>query len=55
MALFGKKPDDKGPLDYANRWPLRLWVGAVLLFLYLFRLFQHYLPPLVVALVSLIL
>ncbi|EGD59285.1 binding-protein-dependent transport systems inner membrane component [Novosphingobium nitrogenifigens DSM 19370] len=35
MALFGKKPGDKGPLDYANRWPLRLWVGAVLLFLYL--------------------
>ncbi|MEO0031104.1 MAG: hypothetical protein RIS94_862 [Pseudomonadota bacterium] len=24
-----------GPLDYARRWPLRLWVGAVLLFLYL--------------------
>jgi spermidine/putrescine transport system permease protein len=24
-----------GPLDYARRWPLRLWVGAVLAFLYL--------------------
>lgn len=26
---------ERGPLDYAARWPLRLWVGAVLLFLYL--------------------
>lgn len=25
----------KGPLEYARSWPLRLWVGAVLLFLYL--------------------
>jgi spermidine/putrescine transport system permease protein len=25
---------ERGPLDYAARWPLRLWVGAVLLFLY---------------------
>jgi len=24
----------KGPLDYLGRWPLRLWVGAVLVFLY---------------------
>ncbi len=24
-----------GPLDYLGRWPLRLWVGAVALFLYL--------------------
>lgn len=23
-----------GPLDYARRWPLRLWIGLVLLFLY---------------------
>jgi spermidine/putrescine transport system permease protein len=23
-----------GPLEYARRWPLRLWIGAVLLFLY---------------------
>jgi len=27
--------DRAGPLDYARRWPLRLWVGAVMLFLYL--------------------
>jgi len=24
----------KGPLDYLGRWPLRLWLGGVLLFLY---------------------
>ncbi len=24
----------KGPLDYLGRWPLRLWVGGVLVFLY---------------------
>ncbi|MFD2780717.1 ABC transporter permease [Novosphingobium pokkalii] len=24
-----------GPLEYSRRWPLRLWVGAVILFLYL--------------------
>lgn len=30
--MSGKNPI--GPLDYARRWPLRLWVGAVILFLY---------------------
>lgn len=29
------KKSDIGPLDYARRWPLRLWVGVVLAFLYL--------------------
>ncbi|MDF8334724.1 ABC transporter permease [Novosphingobium cyanobacteriorum] len=31
---MSRKPA-KGPLEYARSWPLRLWVGAVLLFLYL--------------------
>lgn len=34
MAMFGKK-NEAGPLDYARRWPLRLWVAGVMLFLYL--------------------
>ena len=34
MALFGKKRE-AGPLDYAGRWSLRLWVAGVMLFLYL--------------------
>jgi spermidine/putrescine transport system permease protein len=28
------KRRDTGPLDYAARWPLRLWVAGVMLFLY---------------------
>jgi spermidine/putrescine transport system permease protein len=35
MALFGKRRAEQGPLDYAGRWPLRLWVAAVMVFLYL--------------------
>jgi spermidine/putrescine transport system permease protein len=34
MAFFGKKRET-GPLDYAGRWSLRLWVAGVMLFLYL--------------------
>jgi spermidine/putrescine transport system permease protein len=29
------KRREKGPLDYAARWPLRLWVAGVMVFLYL--------------------
>jgi spermidine/putrescine transport system permease protein len=32
--MFRKK-SEAGPLDYAGRWSLRLWVAAVMLFLYL--------------------
>ena len=32
MSAMQSRP---GPLEYGRRWPMRLWVGAVLLFLYL--------------------
>ncbi|MCW1987573.1 UNVERIFIED_ORG: spermidine/putrescine transport system permease protein [Sphingomonas sp. R1F5B] len=36
MATAPKPLDAKpGPLEYSRRWPLRLWVGAVIVFLYL--------------------
>ena len=35
MTWFGRKTNEQGPLDYAGRWSLRLWVAAVMLFLYL--------------------
>lgn len=35
MAPFRRKSSEKGPLDYAGRWSLRLWVAGVMLFLYL--------------------
>ena len=35
MGLFGKRRQERGPLDYAGRWSLRLWVAGVMVFLYL--------------------
>jgi spermidine/putrescine transport system permease protein len=35
MAREGRPVKEAiGPLEYARRWPLKLWIGAVLLFLY---------------------
>jgi spermidine/putrescine transport system permease protein len=34
MAALSVKAGPPGPLDYLRRWPLRAWLGAVLLFLY---------------------
>ena len=33
-AGYGHKRSALAPLDYAQRWPLKLWLGAVLVFLY---------------------
>jgi spermidine/putrescine transport system permease protein len=35
MAWFAIRRQHRGPLDYAGRWSLRLWVAGVMLFLYL--------------------
>ena len=35
MAPFRRRRGEAGPLDYAGRWPLRLWVAGVMVFLYL--------------------
>jgi spermidine/putrescine transport system permease protein len=35
MAWFAIRRQQRGPLDYAGRWSLRLWIAGVMLFLYL--------------------
>ena len=34
MHWLPLRRSERGPLDYAGRWPLRLWVAGVMLFLY---------------------
>jgi spermidine/putrescine transport system permease protein len=35
QAIAREKKAPPGPLEYLRRWPLRVWIGAVLIFLYL--------------------